>query len=158
MYSFTWITVLICRSDNREENICSDASVSPALRRKQCNRAQWWFTTLPLSLSAVASVCCGGQQGALMRAICDRSLSTGSQGRSGGTILMRIILAPQPQPSSPSPSLILSPVPAGSAVYYFLTSNGLLPEAATSWQRLTRPSRQKEQRGALWKEEKSCTS
>lgn len=38
MYSFTWITVLICRSDNRQENICSDASVSPALRRKQLNK------------------------------------------------------------------------------------------------------------------------
>lgn len=128
MYSFTWITVLICQSDNRQENICSDASVSPALRRKQCNRAQWWFTTLPLSLSAMASVGCSGQQGALVRALRDRSLSRGSQGRSGGTILMRIILAPHTQPSSPSPSWILSPVPAGAAVYDFLTSNGLLPE------------------------------
>lgn len=97
---------------------------------------------------------CGGQQGALVRAMCDRSLSTGSRGRSGGTILMRIILPSQPQPSSPSPSLILSPVPAGSATCYFLTSDGQLPKAATSWQRPLHPSRQKERRGALWKEEK----
>lgn len=67
---------------------------------------------------------------------------------------MRIILPSQPQPSSPSPSLILSPVPAGSATCYFLTSDGQLPKAATSWQRPLHPSRQKERRGALWKEEK----
>jgi len=102
----------------------------------------------------MAPVGCGGQQGALVRAMCDRSLSTGSQWRSGGTIPMRIILPSQPQPSSPSPSLILSPVPAGSATCYFLTSDGQLPKAATSWQRPLHPSRQKERRGALWKEEK----
>lgn len=70
MYSFIWITVLICRPDNRQENICSDASVSPALRGKQRNEESTVVIHPSFSSSSLPAAGCGGHQGALVRA-CD---------------------------------------------------------------------------------------
>lgn len=114
------------------------------------------------SSSSLTAAGCGGHQGALVRAcdtlesqpsvgqrpVCDRTLSTGNHGKSGGMNHMRIHVGS----TVPAKFTFFSPNPLASSSWL---RSGLFPHqrrAATSWQGFTGPGRQRERRGALWKE------
>lgn len=117
-------------------------------------RVHWWFT-LPLSSSAISSVGCGAQQGALWVPCvwiysCPRH--SGITEALVALLVWESVLAPKPQPNSSSYFLMPLPILPGCITDYFLTSDGELPEAATSWHRLMLPPGKMWWRGALWKE------